>query len=69
MAINIPEGFKPVSYEEFFELLYADKRDIMPSVQESPYYSVWMTPQRYVWGYTYPGWKNGMDEKGYFVRK
>lgn len=68
MDIVIPEGFEEVSKDEFFKLLYADKRDIMPSVAESDKYSVWMTPQRWVWGYTYPGWRNPRDKKAYLVR-
>jgi hypothetical protein len=66
--MNTPQGMKEVSREQFFEALYADKRDIMPSVSESPDYSVWMTPQRSVWGYTYPGWKYPQEEKHYFIK-
>lgn len=66
--MNVPDGFKKVSKDEFFEALYADKRDIMPTISESVHYSVWMTPQRNVWGYTYPGWKYPMAEKGYFIK-
>lgn len=69
MTIVTPEGMKQVSKEEFFDALYADKRDIMPSIAESDKYSVWMTTSRYVWGYSYPGWKNPQDEKAYFIRK
>lgn len=69
MAIEIPEGFKLVSREEFFNLLCADKRDIMPSTKESECHNVWMTPERFIWGYSYPGYKNPRDEKAYFVRK
>ena len=68
MSIQVPDGMKEVTKDEFFEALYADKRDIMPSVSESPNYSVWMTPQRNVWGYTYPGWKYPGAEKGYFIK-
>jgi hypothetical protein len=69
MSIQTPDGMKEVSKDEFFEALYSDKRDIMPSVSESPNYSVWMTPQRNVWGYSYPGWKYPSAEKAYFIRK
>jgi hypothetical protein len=66
--MNTQDGFKKVNKEEFFQALYADKRDIMPSISESEHYSVWMTPQRYVWGYTYPGWKYPRAEKAYFIK-
>ncbi|MNF13296.1 hypothetical protein D3C80_2150870 [compost metagenome] len=69
MSIQVPNGMKEVSREEFFEALYADKRDIMPSVSESEDYSVWSDKSRNVWGYTYPGWKYPRGEKGYFIKK
>jgi hypothetical protein len=68
MAIVTPDGMRKVNKEEFFEALYADKTDIMPSCSESENYSAWMTPQRCIWGYTYPGWKHPMEEKGYFIK-
>ncbi|WP_443698980.1 hypothetical protein [Pseudomonas sp.] len=69
MSVAIPNGMKEVSKEQFFEALYADKRDIMPNVSESENYSVWQTWDRIVWGYSYPGWKYPMAEKAYFIKK
>ncbi len=45
--------------ERFFELLKADTRDIMPT-HTYEYASTWETPQRYVWGWSFPGWRNPM---------
>ncbi|MEM5406287.1 hypothetical protein [Paraburkholderia unamae] len=62
-TVQIPAGFQPVTKEEFFEALYADKRDIMPSISESPYNTNWETKGRVRWGWSAPGWKNPRGEK------
>lgn len=53
----MPAGMVEVSKEEFFKLLSADKRDIMPKLSH-PNYSNWETRERAVWGWTTPGWRN-----------
>lgn len=62
----IPVGMREVSETEFFALLKADPRDIMPSVA-NPHFTTWETPQRQVWGWTTPGWKNPGTERRYTV--
>lgn len=52
-----PQDMVIVERDVFFQALYADKRDIMPSVR-MPYYTTWETKTREVWGWSYPGWKN-----------
>ena len=54
---TVPQGFRTVPREEFFRLLYADKRNIMPSVRH-PDYTTWETSARGVIGWTFPGWKD-----------
>lgn len=66
--VQIPDGFRAVTKEEFFAALYADPRDIMPSNIHSPYYTTWETKVREVWGWTAPGWKNPRDEKIFALR-
>jgi hypothetical protein len=64
--VEIPTGFRQVTKDEFFAALRADPRDIMPS-QANPEYTTWETNHRYVWGWTYPGWKNPGGEKVYAI--
>lgn len=52
----MPEGMQAVSKDQFFALLSADPRDIMPSTG-APDYTTWETKGREVWGWTTPGWK------------
>jgi hypothetical protein len=65
VEVNIPAGFRRVSKDEFFAALYADPRDIMPCITNSPYYTTWETKNRQVWGWAAPGWKNPRDEEIY----
>jgi hypothetical protein len=60
---TIPAGFRQVTESEFWAALYADPRDIMPSIAHSPYFTQWETKAREVWGWTAPGWRNPGDEK------
>jgi hypothetical protein len=55
--VNIPQGLRQVSHDEFFKLLHADKRDIMPR-HSLPDYTTWETLDRTVIGWTFPGWKD-----------
>jgi hypothetical protein len=66
--MNIPDGMKEVSKEDFFEHLKADKRDIMPSTMAENY-SWWkVVSSQQIWGWTWPGWKNsGEGEKRYAI--
>jgi hypothetical protein len=67
--VTIPGGFRRVAKDEFFATLYADARDIMPSIIDSPFYTTWETKSRFVWGWTAPGWKNpSAHEKIYALR-
>lgn len=61
-APKIPSGMIEVTKEEFYQALYADKRDIMPSIS-NPYYVEWRTKDRTLWGWETPGWKNPGDDK------
>jgi hypothetical protein len=54
--ITVPSGMTIVTKDEFFETLYADKRDIMPCY-ENPYFTVWQDTSRKVFGGSLPGWK------------
>lgn len=65
-AHSMPAGMVPVTRDEFLAALYADPRDIMPSLNH-PNYTTWETKFREVWGWTTPGWKNPGDEKAYAV--
>jgi hypothetical protein len=62
------DGMVVVSEDEFFRRLYADPRDIMPSVR-NPEFTIWETKDRWVWGRSYPGWKNPGAEKVYMVKE
>lgn len=65
-APTMPAGMREVTEAEFFELLKADSRDIMPTLSD-PDFTTWETKQRQVWGWTTPGWKNPGDAKRYAV--
>jgi hypothetical protein len=54
---TMPANMREVSETEFFSLLKADSRDIMPKIT-APDFVSWETPCREVWGWTTPGWKN-----------
>jgi hypothetical protein len=64
--VTVPAGFVEVPHEEFFRLLYADPRDIMPSIRE-PTCTTWETKERVVWGWSYPGWRNPGEPGVYAV--
>lgn len=54
---SVPAGMVEVSKEEFFTLLYADKRDIMPA-HNDPSCTVWRVVATHArWGWDAPGWK------------
>ena len=58
----IPSGIVEVTKDEFFAALYADKRDIMPNI-DNPDFTVWQDSTRKVFGRTLPGWKlSGLPE-------
>lgn len=59
-------GFVDVSRDEFFARLFADARDIMPSVRHDDV-TLWETASRAVWGRTTPGWKNPGGPKTYAI--
>lgn len=68
-TVQIPDDMAKVTQEEFFKALYADSRDIMPSLRESPFYTVWeIVGNRRVWGWSSPGWKNPGSAKVYALR-
>lgn len=53
----IPNGMTEVTPEEFFKILYSDRRDIMPDIGE-PNFTIWRVVQtRQPWGFSTPGWK------------
>lgn len=54
---SIPAGMVQVTEDQFFALLYADKRDIMPKLH-CPFQTTWETKDRFIWGWHSPGWKN-----------
>lgn len=55
--MNPPDGMKVVSKAEFYELLKADLRNIMPSVQNETF-TFWKDKSDNVFGWSAPGWKN-----------
>ena len=59
---EVPAGMSTVSEQEFFSRLYADKRDIMPSVLD-PYVTDWETRDRRRVGRSLPGWRNSGEPK------
>ena len=61
-TIDVPSGMKIVSEKEFFVLLKADPRDIMPSV-DNPNFTDWNTKDHRRVGRSLPGWKNPSDDK------
>lgn len=63
--MSAPAGMREVSRDEFFGHLYADKRDIMPTV-EAREYTYWrVVSTRRVWGWSAPGWGNPQAPKCY----
>jgi hypothetical protein len=60
---EIPDGMVVVTREEFFALLKADTRDIMPR-HNQPDYTIWETKGREAWGWTVPGWSIIMPDEG-----
>lgn len=60
-----PDGFIQVSKKEFFEQLYASKKNIMPH-DSNETFTTWEV-QGFVWGWSWPGWRNPMAEKAYFI--
>lgn len=59
--MDIPKGFKQVSKEVFYEKLFADRRDIMPTLN-NPNFTDWQVVEtREKWGWEFPGWRNGGD--------
>jgi len=49
---------REVTQLEFFRLLAADPRDIMPNVEHEDHHLWLVRPTRAVWGWSAPGWKN-----------
>lgn len=68
--MQVEAAFVSVTEAEFFALLYADTRDIMPIV-EHPDVTTWETQKggRSVWGYSTPGWKNPGAPKTFSVAR
>lgn len=66
----IPAGMIQVTRDDFFTRLYADKRDIMPHLDNETF-TTWALNGRYprvVWGWSAPGWKNpGTHAKVYAI--
>jgi len=54
-AAQVPDGMRQVTKAEFFAILYADKRCIMPVSR--PYDTRWETRDRELVGWSSPGWK------------
>jgi len=65
----VPPSFVQVTHEQFYAALYADQRDIMPTVENSPSYSDWVVRGGGLWGRSFPGWKNPGDAKAYFIKE
>ncbi len=55
---DMPANMREVSKTEFFSLLKADQRDIMPRLP-APNHVSWELNNHpgHVWGWTIPGWK------------
>lgn len=65
----VPPGFSQVPQEQFYATLYADPRDIMPTVENSDSFSDWQVAKGgELWGRSFPGWKNPGDAKAYFIK-
>ena len=63
----VPPGLVQVTQEQFYEALYADKRDIMPNL-DSDSFSDWKTVSNgELWGRSFPGWKNPDGATAYFI--
>lgn len=67
IGLEVPQGMTEVTHDEFYALLYADPRDIMPS-NTQPLFTTWETRHREVWGWTAPGWRNPGEPRVYAVR-
>lgn len=63
--VAIPPGMVEVTEAEFFRLLYADPRDILP--QRNSCY--WETKERLVWGWASPrrGWNDPSNPRRWAV--
>ena len=61
-----------VTKKEFFRLLKADPRDIMPSVEHRDF-TTWKTRDNVVVAWSYPGWANtyinGVEQKNVYAWK
>lgn len=53
---TMPTDMVEVTKEQFFQLLFADKRDIMPNTDHC-YFTNWCTTSREVWGWNSSGWR------------
>lgn len=65
---SVPAGMVPVTREEFFDLLKADKRDIMPRNSAETFTSWEVAHTREVWGWSTPGWKYPGDPHRYAIK-
>jgi hypothetical protein len=59
---------KNVTKSEFFALLYADKRDIMPHHASASLTQWKVVRTGEIWGETTPGWKNPDAPRTYAIR-
>lgn len=66
-APTMPEGMVAVSKDEFFRLLAADRRDIMPRNEARDHTSWEAVHARTRWGWSTPGWANPGSPKAYAV--
>lgn len=66
LSEEIPSGMVEVSKERFFELLYAEKRDIMPRSEQK--FTAWEgNHTRESWGWASEGWSPSGKPKRYAV--
>lgn len=63
---SIPAGMVEVTWDEFYELVKRDSRDIMPKNIRREF-TTWETPNRDVWGWSFPGWAYPRGKKVYAV--
>lgn len=64
--MNATADMREVTKEEFFAALYADKRDVMPTV-EHPERTEWRDRNRNLFGRSFPGWRNPRDAKSWWL--
>ena len=68
-SMHPPANMTAVTQDQFFALLYADRRDIMPRNHNREFTTWEVVATRAVWGWSTPGWASAHGTpKAYAVR-